>query len=118
METYDWRQRLCHRHWKLYLMRIRRTKFVSLAALSPASGGPTYTGPGDVVGSATAWWGLRAYSAATIGGNVVDIKRASDNTTQTFVSLTTGALDVASIATFLTSTTGVVTKLYDQTGHG
>ena len=27
----------------------------------------SYTGPGDVISGAKAWWGLRAYSAATAG---------------------------------------------------
>jgi hypothetical protein len=79
-----------------------------------------YTGPGDVVASATAWWGLRGYNAAVSNGvtKAVNIRRASDNATQDFVILSNGNLDVASIATFISGTTGFVTKLYDQTGNG
>lgn len=79
-----------------------------------------YVGPGDIVSGATAWYGLRAYSAATASAltNAVDIIRASDSTTQTFTVLATGALDIASITTFLASTTGKVSKLWDQTGNG
>lgn len=79
---------------------------------------PGYTGPGDVVGGASAWWGLRAYSSAKAGTNCCDIIRASDSATQTFTTLANGNLDTASITTFLTATTGKITKLYDQTGNG
>lgn len=76
-----------------------------------------YVGPGDIVAGATAWWGLRAYSAAAIGTSCVDIK-SSAGPTQTFVTLANGDLDMAGIATFLGANTGTVTKLYDQTGNG
>lgn len=78
----------------------------------------TYSGPGDVKASASAWWGLRAYSAAKIGTSAVRLVRASDSTQQDFITLNDGSLDVASITTFLTSTTGKVVTLYDQTGGG
>lgn len=75
-----------------------------------------YVGPGDVVSGATAWWGLRAYSDATKGGNAVRIRRISDNAEQDFVTLSNGSLDRASIVTFLTSTTGRIVTIYDQAG--
>jgi hypothetical protein len=78
---------------------------------------PAYTGPGDIATFAV-WWGLRAYTAATIGNNLITIKRDSDSTSQDFTSISTGALDTASIATFLTSTTGKITKFYGQGGSG
>jgi hypothetical protein len=63
---------------------------------------PTYTGPGDIVSSATAWYGLRAYNAAYATGsnNAVNVRRASDNGTQNIVILSTGALDIATANTF------------------
>lgn len=45
-------------------------------------GGGGYTGPGDVVAGATAWYGLRAYSAAVAATGTqkaVKIRRASDD---------------------------------------
>jgi hypothetical protein len=77
-----------------------------------------YVGPGDVVSGAVAWYGLRAYSLAQIGSNVLDV-RANDGTTNTFVSLASGALDVASISSFLLThgSPGTISKLYDQTGN-
>lgn len=77
-----------------------------------------YVGPGDVVSGATAWYGLRAYSNATKGSNAIRIRRISDNSEQDFVTLSTGALDIASIATFLSATSGKIVSVYDQTGNG
>lgn len=68
-----------------------------------------YTGPGNLVSGATAWYGLRAYNAAYATGsnNAVDLRRSSDNATTTLVILSSGALDVASAATFAgTNATG------------
>jgi len=78
----------------------------------PVAGG--YTGPGDVVGGAYAWWGLRAYSLATIGNNCVKLRRDSDDATQDFITLANGSLDVASIATFKGAANLFVDTLYDQ----
>jgi hypothetical protein len=78
----------------------------------------TYEGPGDVVSGATAWWGLRAYSSATIGDNAVRLRRDSDNAEQNFTTLANGSLDVASIATFKGAANLFVVTLYDQTGNG
>jgi hypothetical protein len=77
-----------------------------------------YAGPGDVVSGAAAFWGLRAYTLASIGINCLRIIRASDSTEQDFTTVAGGGVDVASIATFLTSTTGKVKTFYDQTGNG
>lgn len=64
----------------------------------------SYQGPGDVVSGATAWYGLRAYNAAYATGTnkAINVRRASDNTTQDINILTTGALDIASANTFAT----------------
>jgi hypothetical protein len=75
-----------------------------------------YTGPGDVVASAVAWWGLRAYSDAAAGNNCVRLRRSSDDTEQDFVTLADGSLDVASIATFKGGGSVFVRTLYDQVG--
>ncbi len=54
----------------------------------------TYTGPGDIVSGATAWYGLRAYNAAYAAakGKSVNLRRASDNTTCDFDINTSGNL--------------------------
>jgi hypothetical protein len=81
----------------------------------------SYVGPGDLVASASMWWGLRGYSAAYAapGNNpAMDVLRASDSTTITINVLANGNLDVATLTTFLAATTGTCSKLYDQTGNG
>lgn len=76
--------------------------------------GTAFSGPGDVVSGALSWYGLRAYSNATKGASLVRIRRVSDNAEQDFASLSTGALDRASIVTFLAATTGRFVTFYDQ----
>jgi hypothetical protein len=74
------------------------------------------------VSNATAWWGLRGYSAAVSNGTTkaINLRASGNNATSDFVILSNGALDVASISTFLTTNGGslFVTELYDQTGNG
>jgi hypothetical protein len=61
---------------------------------------------------------------ATYNGPVVNIRRASDNTTSDFYSNSTGTIGTniygrgISLSSWLTSTTGYVTKWYDQSGKG
>lgn len=79
-----------------------------------------YTGPGDVVSGASAMIGVRAYNAAYATGsnNAFNYRRASDNTTQNGVILTSGAFDIATANTFAGtdatcqgSTTGLSTTI-------
>lgn len=94
----------------------------------PAAG---YTGPGDVVAAAIAWWGARCYTAA-YSGLVADITdAATGNTTGTRLQCSSGtvsALVSASACTFVTgnacsalATTCLVScnvvTLYDQSGN-
>lgn len=74
-----------------------------------------FAGIGDVVSGAIAYWSSgRAYSNATKGGNLIRVRRNSDNAEQDFVSLSTGALDSASLTTFLAATTGADVTWYNQ----
>jgi hypothetical protein len=78
-------------------------------------------GPRDITTGWLGWWGLRAFSlavAATGTQKCVNVRRASDNTTLDILILTTGFIDVGTLATFIASTTGFVTKIYDQSGGG
>ena len=80
-----------------------------------------YVGPGDIVSGATAWYGLRAYSAAVAATGTqkaINIRRASDNTTKDILIRKSGNLDTPTAATFCASTTCYVTKWYDQSGGG
>lgn len=76
-----------------------------MGCTAPPTGGSSYVGPGDIVASATAWYGLRAYSAAVAATGTqkaVNVRRASDNATQDILILTSGALNIASANTFAT----------------
>lgn len=86
----------------------------------------TYTGPGDVVSGASAWYGLRAYNAAyaSPGTNLaVNLRRTSDNATCNFVIATSGefggtasacaqggGLSLASFATQDATCTGTISS--------
>jgi hypothetical protein len=78
----------------------------------------SYAGPGDVVASAAAWWGLRAYNAAYATGSnpAIDIVKGSDGTAPMTINiLSSGALDVATILALGYAVR--VSKIYDQSGH-
>src|SRR5262249_41826774 len=77
----------------------------------------SYLGAGDVVSGATAWWGLRAYSAATIGTSAIRLRRDSDNAEQDFASVGGGNLDISSITSFQGGANVFVRQLYDQNGN-
>lgn len=72
-----------------------------------------YEGPGDIA-TALAWWGLRAYSLAAIGHNIVDLVR-DDAATLTVASVAGGGLDSA-VVSWMSGHTAKVSKLYDQVG--
>lgn len=79
----------------------------------------SFTGAGDIISGALAWWGLRAYNAAYATGSnpAIDIVKTSDGSAlQTINILSTGALDTATISGLGYGVS--VTKLYDQTGNG
>jgi hypothetical protein len=86
-------------------------------------GGGGYTGPGDVVSGASAWWGLRAYNAAYATGSnpAVDLVDQSANNPITININSSGNLDQAAINSWVTAnsvTTIFCVKVYDQTGNG
>jgi hypothetical protein len=88
----------------------------------PAAGGGAYTGPGDVVSSAFAWWGLRGYTAAySTGSNpALDLVDQAGANQITINILANGRLDVASISAWVTAnsvSTIKVKRMYDQTGN-
>lgn len=86
--------------------------------VSAIAAAAAYAGPGNVLGAASAFWGLRAYSLATIGNNCVRLIRASDSAQQDFVTTASGLVDIAAINTFLNATTGKVVTFYELTGRG
>ena len=64
-------------------------------ASGPTGAAPAYTGPGDIVASATAWYGLRAYNAAIVTTGtqaLVNLRRSSDNHTCDIIVMASGGL--------------------------
>lgn len=95
-------------------------------ALLPATGAgpganavaPSYTGPGDIVGGALAWGGLRAYSAATRGTKAVNVCNVADVACADLsTDASTGALVITTIGGSSCSVVVCTIKtLYDQSG--
>jgi len=111
---------------RLLLMSVAGLALVGSAAvaqLSTTHGGKgvlaaAYTGPGDIVSGASAWYGLRCYNAAKAGASqAINIRRASDNATQDIGLTASCNLDVATATTFCNATTCFVTEFYDETGN-
>jgi hypothetical protein len=101
------------------LLRYRKYRPNHAAVLVPAPGGGGYTGPGDINGAAFAWYGLRAFDAAYAapGNNpAIDVVDTATGATQTTINiLSTGDLDVATIAALGYAVS--VKKIYDQSGN-
>lgn len=92
------------------------------------AGSGSYVGPGDLTLSTNLrfWVGFRAYSLATAGTNAVGLQRTAGTatcystptqTTCPIKSLSSGAFDTASAASFCSGTTCTVARIYDQTGN-
>lgn len=87
---------------------------VSIAA--PAG----YTGPGDIVSGASAWWGLRGYNTAYTG-NVADVCDVATGLVCATITWSGTALvipTIGGIACNNSTNICVIAKLYDQTGNG
>jgi hypothetical protein len=80
-----------------------------------------YAGPGDVVSGARMWWGLRAYSLATVGTNIANVCNSGDANCADVVSLSNGDFDVATATGAPLNCGGAggtctIKILYEQTG--
>jgi hypothetical protein len=67
----------------------------------------------------TGLWGAYALVQllSTYAGSAIRVRRSSDNTEQD-IGFTAGALDTASLATFVGANDGLITTWYDQSGLG
>ncbi len=70
----------------------------------------------DAIPNIAAAYGMRRLRSAYTG-NLLRLRRASDNTEQDFGYVANGDLDAAAIATFLAATSGFVVTWYDQSGN-
>src|SRR5262249_52872105 len=64
------------------------------------------------------FWGLRSFSAGRTGALCVRLRRSSDNAEQDFITLGTGALDMASITAWAGGASLLIKTLYDTSGFG
>lgn len=92
----------------------------NMLLVPPPAGAPSYTGPGDSVSGATAWYGLRAYSAAKRGNAAINVCNVSDVVCADMsTDATTGALVVTTIGGSDCGSVNCTVKIiYDQTGNG
>jgi hypothetical protein len=75
-----------------------------------------YVGPGDIVSGATFFIGLRGYNFASIGSNLINVRRSSDSTNKTFVVLSSGSFNTADA--FFDGSNYFITEAFDTTGNG
>src|SRR5262245_11941584 len=74
-----------------------------------------YEGPGDVSSvAAFVWWGLRAYSQATVGTAAIRLRRDSDNAESDFSTIAGGGLDTSAISSWAGGANLFAAKVYDQ----
>lgn len=78
-------------------------------------GAAAFVGAYDAIPSITAAYGMRRL-LSSYTGNILRLRRASDNAESDFGYVANGDLDTAAIATWLTATTGYVVTWYDQSG--
>lgn len=89
---------------------------LNLLGAGKGAPGTAYTGPGDVVASASAWYGLRPYTLA-YSGNVADICDVATGVTCATITAAAGVLTIPTISGS-NCNGGIacnVSKLYDQT---
>lgn len=82
-----------------------------------------YQGVGDIIGGATAYWDLSAYSLATTGTKAANICNAGDANCADVNTLANGMFDVTTATSAPlncggTGGTCTIKTLYDQTGNG
>jgi hypothetical protein len=119
----------------LLLAATAASALAQLPFVGTGSGAPvvsTYTGPGDAVAGAAAFWGLRAYTGAIVTAGtqkIVGLRRSSDSHSCDILvsasgglgattSCSTGADNGSTTASFCNATNCFATTLYDQTGNG
>lgn len=101
----------------ILLLLATQANATSVTTTGAGKSGPTYTGPGDVVSGAKAWWGLRGYNA-TFSGAVANICDAVTGLVCADITWTNSTLTVPTISGLVCGigiNCGVKT-LYDQSG--
>jgi hypothetical protein len=86
-----------------------------------AAAAAAYRGPGEDVSGAFAWYGLQAYTTASIGAvDVITLHTTAGGGSDSspFRTIAGGGLDMAAINTFAAGGTLSVRTWFDQTGNG
>lgn len=88
-----------------------------------APSGSSYTGPGDIVSGWSYWYGVRAFSAATLGNALVNVCNSTGGTDVGCADLssnaTTGNLVAATVGGITCPGANCTIKIwYDQSGNG
>jgi hypothetical protein len=97
--------------------RHRKLKYMILATHGIVGSQITqFVGLLDLYPSAAAAYSLRKLRAAYTG-SAIQVRRASDNTTQN-IGFVNNELDTSALTTFCSGTNGFVTTWYDQSGNG
>ena len=89
---------------------------VSSAGLTDIIGTPAFTGLLDTYSGASVAYSLRRLSS-TYTGNLIRVRRSSDNAEQNIGYDSNNVLDTASLLTFVGAGNGFVTTWYDQSGN-
>jgi hypothetical protein len=105
----------------LWSSSLQAQMLKTIVDFGPPRAAPSYSGPGNVVTGAVAWWGLRGYNAA-YSGNVAQICDSATGLVCATVTWTAaGGLSVpliGGIACNNTTAICVIATLYDQSGAG
>jgi hypothetical protein len=93
------------------------TDLSALNGVSATLGGGSATLLLDALSGADAAWSVARRLRAAYSGNCLQVRRASDDTTQN-IGFSGDALDTAALTSFCSGTDGYVSILYDQSGNG
>lgn len=107
--------------WALALSSVvALAQLTSTGAGKKAAGAASYSGPGNIVAGATAWYGLRAYSAADRGNPLLNVCNVADVACADLSSdATTGAIVISAIGGSSCSVvTCTIKTMYDRSGNG
>lgn len=103
----------------LVLAQQPRAWWQSVSQVAISGGGGGYTGPGDVVASATAWYGFRAYNSADRGNRLLNVCNVADAACADLSSdASTGALVISTIGgSSCAVVTCTIKTAYDRSGN-
>lgn len=90
--------------------------FLATTGILARGGAPSFTGLLDTYSGASAAYSLRRLSS-TYTGNLIRVRRSSDNAEQNIGYNSSNVLDTASLLTFCGAGNGFVTTWYDQSGN-